>query len=89
MLIGLLLLPTASSHLKPCHYIDLANSAVSTGKIANNAVTTFKVSTTLMKYVTLADNAAGNARGWNPNGALRAFNIDDPEIDSTLRTLLS
>ena len=61
---------------------DLANLAVSSGKLANNAVTTFKVSTGFMKHVTLADDAVGNGRGWNPNGATTAFNIDDPDIDN-------
>jgi hypothetical protein len=33
-----------------------------------------------MKRVTVLDNAAGNALGWNPDGVDRFFMIAEPEI---------
>ena len=34
-----------------------------------------------MKKVTLLDDAAGNALGWNPDGVTTIFKITEPNID--------
>jgi hypothetical protein len=36
--------------------------------IADNSITSTKPAESFMKRVTLIDNAAGNALGWNPDG---------------------
>jgi hypothetical protein len=46
--------------------------------IADGHITSSKPSEGLMKKVTLRDTAAGNARGWNPDGAITNFQIIEP-----------
>jgi hypothetical protein len=53
---------------------------INTNDIADNSITSTKPSEDLMKRVTLEDDAAGNALGWNPNGALDAFTITEPAV---------
>ena len=58
---------------------------IGTDQIADGAVTSAKPAESFMKRVTLMDNAAGNARGWNPDGVTTDFTIAEPVIlDSTL-----
>jgi hypothetical protein len=58
----------------------LADSAITTNKVANNSITTTKPNEGFMKRVTLLDNAAANALGWNPNGVTTAFTITEPAV---------
>jgi hypothetical protein len=57
---------------------DLADGAVTTPKIAEGAITPSKPAEFFMKKVTLFDDAAGNALGWNPDGVDRLFSITEP-----------
>ncbi|MGC1134216.1 MAG: hypothetical protein WA941_15425 [Nitrososphaeraceae archaeon] len=59
----------------------LADGAVTTEKIADNSITSTKPSDSFMKRVTLLDNAAGNALGWNPDGGTQVFEISEPNAD--------
>ena len=71
---------------------DIAPSAVTNSKIGNNAVTTGKiadgtiisadVSSSFMKFVQLIDDGVGHGVGWNPNGVLRIFTINDAAVTS-------
>lgn len=60
----------------------LADNAVTTDKIADNSITSNKPSDSFMKRVTLLDNAAGNALGWNPDGEPSTINfaVTEPAI---------
>ena len=46
--------------------------------IADGHVTSSKPSEGFMKKVKVRDTAAGNARGWNPDGATTTFMISEP-----------
>jgi hypothetical protein len=50
-------------------------------KIADNSITSSMPVETFMKRVTLLDNTAGNALGWNPDGATQSFEISEPNAD--------
>jgi hypothetical protein len=51
---------------------------IGTNDIADGSVTMNKPAQGFMKRITLLDNAAGNALGWNPDGVLTAFDITEP-----------
>jgi hypothetical protein len=53
---------------------------VTTDKIADNSVTSTKVSQTFMKRVTVTDSTAGHAVGWNPDGGTLGFIITEPAV---------
>jgi hypothetical protein len=53
---------------------------IGTNAIADNSITSSKPAASLMKKVILSDDAAGNALGWNPNGATTSFVIDETAI---------
>jgi hypothetical protein len=57
---------------------------IGTGQIADGAITSSKPAESFMKRVTLTDTPAGNAQGWNPNGASRIFEISEPAISSDI-----
>src|ERR687891_2841872 len=46
---------------------------IGTNAIADNSITSTKPAESFMKVVTVLDNAAGNARGWNPDGVETDF----------------
>jgi hypothetical protein len=50
--------------------------------IADNSITSTKPAESFMKRVVVADNAAGNAVGWNPDGVANDFTITEPAVDS-------
>jgi hypothetical protein len=51
---------------------------VGTNAIADSSITKTKPAESFMKKVPVADNAAGHARGWNPNGVATTFSITEP-----------
>jgi hypothetical protein len=58
----------------------IANGAVTSQKIADGEITSTKPAESFMKRVILIDNAAGNARGWDPDGVDTSFTISEPAI---------
>src|SRR3989442_8731825 len=61
---------------------DLAASSVGTSEIADGAIGKADVSTSFLKLVQLLDDSAGNAAGWDPNGASKGFTISDNAVQS-------
>jgi hypothetical protein len=53
---------------------------IGTNDIADSSITSSKPNEGFMKRVTLQDNAAGNALGWNPNGVSTLFTISESAI---------
>jgi hypothetical protein len=64
---------------------DIADDAITEPKIADNSITSTMPTEPIMKRVTLLDNAAGNAQGWNPDGGTQMFEITEPNAMSTFR----
>jgi hypothetical protein len=65
---------------------QIAPGAVTTSKIATGAVGKTDVAESFMKKVTVLDDAAGNAVGWNPDGSTVDFDISESVavgVDST------
>jgi hypothetical protein len=63
---------------------DIANNAVTTPKISDGSITSSKPAESFMKRVTLNDTPAGNALGWNPDGIATDFLItQNGVLDST------
>jgi hypothetical protein len=60
------------------------STAYTMKQIGSNAI-----AQSFMKKVRLLDNAAGNARGWNPNGAQQGFGITEPAVSNTGTSLVS
>jgi hypothetical protein len=54
--------------------------------IANGAITSTKPAESFMKRVTLLDNEADNALGWNHDGVHAEFTIFEPTIFSDINT---
>jgi hypothetical protein len=54
--------------------------SVSTSKIEDGAITSTKPAESFMKRVTVLDNAAGHAVGWDPDGSTLAFGIFEPDM---------
>ena len=55
---------------------DIADNAVTTSKIADNTIVRADISPSFMKFVQLLDDAAGNAKGWNPPDTGLFFIVD-------------
>jgi hypothetical protein len=55
---------------------------IDTNDIADNAITSTKPNEGFMKRVTLLDNAAGNAKGWNPDNSAEVFTIEEPQVST-------
>ena len=62
---------------------QIADGAATTPKIADNAITSTKPAESFMKRVTVKDDAAGHAVGWDPNGVTTIFTIFEPAITGT------
>ncbi|MGI0043560.1 MAG: hypothetical protein ACRD47_07600, partial [Nitrososphaeraceae archaeon] len=58
---------------------DIAFGAVTTPKIADGAITSTKPAESFMKRVTVFDDPAGHAVGWDPNAATNSFSISEPD----------
>jgi hypothetical protein len=76
--------PTATSayNMVQVGNAQIAPGAVTTTKIATGAVSSTDIAQSFMKRVTVLDDAAGNAVGWNPDGSTTTFFISEPLIDS-------
>ena len=74
--------PTQSTayNIKQIGRDDIAGSAITGPKIADNTITSTKPAESFMKRVSLLDDGLGNARGWNPNGMIDFFQISEPEV---------
>jgi hypothetical protein len=57
--------------------------------LADGSVTFTKPAESFMKRVTLQDNAAGNAAGWNPDGVTTFFTITEPEALGSIGSFAS
>jgi hypothetical protein len=53
----------------------IADGAVTTPKLSDNSITSTKPAESFMKKVILLDDPAGNALGWDPDGATTMFAI--------------
>jgi hypothetical protein len=53
---------------------------IGSADIADGAITSTKPAESFMKKVTLLDNPAGNAKGWDPNGVTIHFFISEPAV---------
>jgi hypothetical protein len=69
--------PTSAYNLVQVGNAQIAPGAVTTTKIATGAVSSTDIAQSFMKRVTLNDDAAGHAKGWDPNGAFEIFTISD------------
>src|SRR5918996_876509 len=69
--------PSTAYTIKQIGNNVIANSAITTPKIADNSITSTKPNQNFMKRVTLTDNAAGNNLGWNPDGVKTQFAITE------------
>jgi len=67
---------------------NILDEQVRTQDIATSAVTAVKVSPDFMKMVTLEDNAAGHAAGWDPDGDKFEFTIIDANVDRNTNMLV-
>jgi hypothetical protein len=67
----------------------IADNSVTTDKIADGSITSAKPAESFMKRVTLLDNAAGNAVGWNPDGATTFFTISDTDVSGFHNAFIS
>jgi hypothetical protein len=56
---------------------------VGSSDLADGSVTSTKPAESFMKKVSVFDNAAGHAVGWDPNGASTVFTISEPAIVAT------
>jgi hypothetical protein len=66
---------------------------VGSNVIADNSITSTKPAESFMKRVTVLDNPAGHAVGWDPNGATTTFlisdsSVSDPNISYVSATVL-
>ena len=62
---------------------------VGTNAISDSSITSTKPAESFMKRVTLQDNAAGNTRGWNPDGLTDIFTISEPAAISSHGSFIS
>jgi hypothetical protein len=60
----------------------IEDNAVTSPKIADGSVTSTKPAESFTKRVTLLDNAAGNAKGWNPDNFDKVFTIEEPQVST-------
>jgi hypothetical protein len=67
----------------------IADGHITTPKIADKSITSSKPNENFMKRVTLTDNAAGNALGWNPNGAITQFAITETALSTDTSSYVS
>jgi hypothetical protein len=82
--------PTSAYNMKQIGTGQIADNAVTTSKIANGAITTTKPAESFMKRVTVLDDAAGNAVGWNPGAAAATeFTISEPAVSGQNTALIS
>lgn len=63
--------------------ISVDNGGITGTHIATGTITSSNVNTSFMKFVRLADDATGNAAGWNPNGSTKLFTITESSIVHT------
>jgi len=68
---------------------DLASNSVDSAKISDATITSADTSPSFMKFVQLLDNSAGHGVGWDPNGILRVFMINDTDVTSQSNILLT
>src|SRR2546428_6168896 len=67
----------------------IGNNAVTTGKIADGTVISKDVSSSFMKFVQLIDDGVGHGVGWNPNGILGVFTINDAAVTSQSNIMIT
>jgi hypothetical protein len=72
--------PSTAYTMKQIGANAIANNAVTTPKISDGAITSTKPAESFMKDVSVFDNPAGNAIGWDPDGIETSFEISEPEI---------
>src|SRR5437867_4890879 len=48
--------------------------------MANNQITSSKLSSSFVKFVSLLDNSAGHSVGWNPNGGVSESKISNSAV---------
>jgi hypothetical protein len=72
--------PSTAYTMKQIGVNTIANIAVTTPKISDGAITSTKPAESFMKDVSVFDNPAGNAIGWDPDGIETSFEISEPEI---------
>jgi hypothetical protein len=83
--------PTATSayNMVQVGNAQIAPGAVTTTKIATGAVSSTDIAQSFMKKVTVLDDAAGNAVGWNPDGSTIDFDISEPAVDNVQTTYVN
>lgn len=62
---------------------------IGTTEIGDSSITSSKPAENFMKRVTLFDEPAGNALGWDPDGVKTSFIIFDPDVTNSIETFVS
>ena len=74
---------SSAHHAKTISATDLTSGTLDIDRIGQGTITADKMSSSFMKFVRHADDATGNAAGWNPNGSTKLFTITESSIVHT------